>query len=149
MQAQAPKREAEVVVQPAPCMPRARGEVILVVEDDPDLLVLTASKLQSLGYQTLTAEDGRACARLLENAEHLDLLLTDVVLPLGISGVQLARAARQRYANLKVLFMSGYAENAIAHDGGLEDGDLLLAKPFRKADLARMVRAAIDGSQRD
>jgi len=138
--------EAEVAKRPTiGADPRGKGEQILVVEDDPDVQGLAVVLLTNLGYKVLRAEDGVSALRTLEEADHVDLLLTDVVLPRGMSGVQLAQEAQRRVPALKVLYMSGYMENAIVHHGVLDEGIQLIAKPFRKIELARKVRQILDG----
>jgi signal transduction histidine kinase/CheY-like chemotaxis protein/HAMP domain-containing protein len=122
------------------------SETILVVEDDALVCNFVVTQLHSLGYKTLTAADGNAALRLLDSSAAFDLLLTDVIMPGGINGKQLADTVVARRPTVKVLYTSGYAENAIVHHGRLDAGVLLLAKPYRKSDLARMVRAALDAS---
>jgi PAS domain S-box-containing protein len=126
-------------------VPVAKGlEVVLVVEDDRDLRSLTLRVLKGLGYHTIEAEDGPAACRILENTGRIDLLLTDVVLPNGMQGPELARQARLRRPALKVIYMSGYPRDAVFRDGLLDNRMLLLTKPFPKLDLARMVRESLD-----
>jgi signal transduction histidine kinase len=120
------------------------GEVVLVVEDDPLVLRLAVQLLTGLGYRTLEAHDGPEAIATLERAGRIDLLFTDVVLPKGINGTALAREARRRKPDLKVLYMSGYTANAIIHHGALDKGVHLLTKPFRKVELARKVRQVLD-----
>jgi len=90
----------------------------------------------------LEAPCGADALGLIENDDSIDLLFTDVVMPGGMSGRQLADAARQRRPGLRVLYTSGYTENAIVHHGRLDPGVMLLPKPYRRADLARAVRTA-------
>ena len=104
-------------------------------------------QLQQLGYRTRLAGNGREALAALDDGAEIDLLLTDVILPGTLTGKQVADAAQRRRPDLKVLFMSGYTENAIMHHGRLDPGVLLLSKPFRATDLARMVRRAIAGNQ--
>ena len=118
---------------------------ILVVEDDPLVRHYVAAQLASLGYTALTATDSDEALARIDDGERFDLLLTDVIMPGGRNGRQLADEAARRRPSLKVLFTSGYSEDAIAHQGRLDPGVLLLAKPYRKADLARMVRRALAG----
>jgi signal transduction histidine kinase len=126
-------------------LPAARpGEVVLVVEDDPMVLRLAVQLLTRFGYQTLEAQDGPEAIAMLERDGRVDLLFTDVVLPKGMSGMVLAREARRRRPELKVLYMSGYTGNAIVHHGVLDKGVHLLTKPFRKIELARKVRQVLD-----
>jgi CheY-like chemotaxis protein len=123
------------------------NETVLVVEDDPMVRDFVVQQLQQLGYRTRLAGNGREALAALEDGAGIDLLLTDVILPGTLTGKQVADAAQRRRPDLKVLFMSGYTENAIVHHGRLDPGVLLLSKPFRASDLARMVRRAIAGNQ--
>lgn len=121
------------------------NQTILVVEDDPEVRDIAVSMLNELGYQVLQTEEGSLAMQMIAETPQLDLLLTDVVLPRGMSGRALAENARITNPALKVLFMSGYARNAFAADGRPDPGDELLEKPFHKADLSKMVRRALDG----
>jgi CheY-like chemotaxis protein len=125
--------------------PVARGETVLVVEDDPDVRVLAVALLGSLGYQIMEAATGAAALKELGSTTRVNLLLTDVVLPGGMNGRELAKEAERRAPGIPVLYMSGYTENAIVHHGRLDAGTEVLQKPFRRADLARAVRAVLDG----
>jgi PAS domain S-box-containing protein len=122
------------------------SESVLVVEDDPMVRDFVMQQLQQLGYRTRLAGNGREALAALDDGAEIDLLLTDVILPGGLTGKQVADAAQRRRPDLKVLFMSGYTENAIVHHGRLDPDVLLLSKPFRASDLARMVRRAIAGN---
>ena len=122
----------------------AGDETILVVEDDPMVRKLTVRILTALGYRALEAEDGPAALQWLNAADAIDLLLTDVVLPKGMSGPDLVRIALQRRPALKYLFMSGYARDAAIHNDLVGSGVRLLNKPFPKAELALKVREALD-----
>jgi signal transduction histidine kinase len=130
--------------------PRVLGgsanETILVVEDETDVRRLAVETLAELGYRVFEAEDGHAALRLLERVPDVRLLFTDVGLPGGLNGRQLADQARQRQPSLKVLFTTGYARNAIVHHGRLDPGVELISKPFQIADLAVKVRELLDGS---
>ncbi|SLN11858.1 Blue-light-activated protein [Oceanibacterium hippocampi] len=130
-------------IGPASDEPATHGELILLVEDDPDLLALAATQLDSLGYRVLKAGDGPTALGILEREPHIDLLLTDVVLPGQLRGPAIAAAARESHPKMAVLYMSGYTEDAIVHHGRLDEGIILLQKPFRKIDLARKVREAL------
>lgn len=121
-----------------------RGEVVLVVEDDPDLRAMTAKMLQSLGYDTLEASTAAEALEFKEQDIELKLLLTDLVLPGGMSGRDLANKIVEKDPKLPILFMSGYTENTVIHHGRLDEGVRMLEKPFRIADLSRAVRKAID-----
>ncbi len=124
---------------------RGRGETILLVEDDPDLRTLAFALLRSLDYEVLDAENGQKALELLRQHRHaVRLLLTDVILPGGMNGAEVAEAARRELPGLGVVFMSGYTENAILHSGRLPRDIRLLQKPFRREDLATTIRAALD-----
>ncbi len=134
--------------------PRARGETVLVLEDAFDVCELAIAMLEDLGYSVLAACDAEAAAKTMaersgaerSGAERsgIDLLLTDVALPGGKSGPDFAEEAKRRCPGLKVLFMSGYPAEALAHQGTLGEDIPLLSKPFRKADLAHRVREELD-----
>ena len=123
---------------------RARGETVLVVEDDSDVRHLTVSLLEVLGYRVLEAADGTAALAILERSPQPDLLLSDVILAGALSGPEMARDATQLYPTLKVLFMSGYAESAVHHNGLTGGHSELLNKPFHRQDLAQKVRSVLD-----
>jgi CheY-like chemotaxis protein len=101
-------------------------------------------QLASLGYKTIEATNGAEALRAVDRSGAIDLLFTDVVIPGGINGRELADAIGRKKPDIKVLFTSGYTQNAIVHHGRLDAGVLLLGKPYRKTDLARMVRVALD-----
>jgi CheY-like chemotaxis protein len=128
--------------------PMARGtEQILVVEDEPQVRSAVAAQLRSLGYAVAEAPDGSAGVVAFQAAtQPFALLLTDIVMPGPLNGKALADEVTRRWPGTKVVYMSGYAENAIVHEGQLAEGVLLLSKPFRKADLAQIVRRALDGA---
>ncbi len=120
-------------------------ETILLVEDNPALRETIRRRLEALGYTVLAAGDGEeALALAADRIESIDLLLTDIVMP-KLGGGALAHRLRARRAEIRVLFMSGYTDGAIAQRGELEAGVLLLEKPFSGAKLVRAVRAALDG----
>jgi len=118
-------------------------ETILVVEDDDLVRTFVVGQIQSLGYRTLAAVNADAALVIINSAQTIDLLLTDMIMPGSMNGRQLSDAARRRRPSLRVLFTSGYTENTVIHYGRLDAGVLLLAKPYRKSDLARMIRAAL------
>ena len=124
--------------------PRARGETILVVEDETDVRALAVALLKDLGYEVLDAANGESALAILEQGPSIDLLFTDVVLPGGMSGPLLAEQVKERRPETSVLFMSGYTDNAIVHQGRLDEGVELLNKPFPKAVLALKVRSVLD-----
>ncbi len=117
-------------------------ETILIVEDDVLVRNYVVVQVESLGYRTLAAGNATEALAMIDGGQKLDLLFTDVIMP-GMNGRQLAEAALKRRPSLAVLFTSGYTENAIIHHGRLDPGVLLLAKPYRKSDLAVMIRKAL------
>jgi CheY-like chemotaxis protein len=121
-------------------------ETILIVEDDALVRTYVTAQVKSLGYRTFSATNGAEALALIDGDAPVDLLFTDVVMPGGMNGRQLADEARKRRPELKVLFTSGYTENAIVHHGRLDPGVLLLAKPYRKPQLAEMIRVALDAA---
>jgi PAS domain S-box-containing protein len=120
-------------------------ETILVVEDDRLVREYVLTQLHSLGYVTMAAANAAEALALVGRNEKFDLLFTDVIMPGAMNGRQLADAILNARPDLKVLFTSGYTENAIIHHGRLDQGVLLLAKPYRKSDLAKMIRKALEG----
>ena len=120
------------------------NETILVVEDDDLVRTFVVGQIQSLGYVTLAAVNADAALVVINSAQTIDLLFTDMIMPGSMNGRQLADQALRRRPSLKVLFTSGYTENTVIHYGRLDAGVLLLAKPYRRADLARMIRSALD-----
>jgi PAS domain S-box-containing protein len=120
-------------------------ESILVVEDDNALRAYTTESLRELGYFVMEAASGAAALESL--AKHpVDLLFTDVVMPGGINGRQLADEAQRRWPGLKVLFTTGYTRNAIVHHGRLDSGIHLVGKPFSFQDLAARIRSRLDAA---
>ena len=119
-------------------------EVILVCEDDEDVRTYSADVLRELGYSVLEAADGPAALAVLAANSDVDLLFTDVVLPGGMTGAVLAKEAAKLKRDIKTLFTTGYARNAIVHHGRLDPGVELLTKPFSYAELATRVRDILD-----
>jgi PAS domain S-box-containing protein len=135
--------EPEPVPIEGPSMP-VGSETILVVEDDELVRMHVVTQLESLGYRTLAAPSGAAALALVDEGARFDVLFTDVIMPGGMSGRQLADELLRRWPSLKVLYTSGYAENAVVHHGRLDAGVALLNKPYRKAELAQKVREVLD-----
>ncbi len=123
-------------------------ETILVVEDDKLVREYVLTQLRSLGYVTLDAANGAEALAIIAAGNHFDLLFTDVIMPGAMNGRQLATEVQKSKPELKVLFTSGYTENAIIHHGRLDTGVLLLAKPYRKSDMAGMIRKALADQSR-
>jgi len=125
----------------------AQEETILVLEDDDDVRSYSVDTLRELGYRVIEAHDGPSALRLLERQPRVDLLFTDVVLPGGLTGAQVAAQAKVVRPALKVLFTTGYARNAIIHHGRLDKGVQLIVKPFSFNELAAKVRDVLDASK--
>jgi signal transduction histidine kinase len=124
------------------------GEPILVVEDDADVRAYTTEMLRELGYRVLEAGDGPAALRILEGESGIRLLFTDIGLPGGMNGRQLAEEALRRSPRLQVLFTTGYARDAMVRDGQLDPNIELLSKPFTYSRLAAKVRAVLQNPVR-
>jgi signal transduction histidine kinase len=137
-------RHAEDDEAAAEAPPGGSGELILVVEDDEAVRAYSTEALRELGYRVLTAPNGPAGLEVLARHPGIRLLFTDVGLPGGMSGRQLADNARRLRPELLVLFTTGYARNAIVHGGILDPGTHLLPKPFTHAALAEKIRALLD-----
>ncbi len=126
--------------------PRAEaGETVLVVDDEPTVRMLVAEVLTDLGYTAIEAADGAAGLKVINSDLRIDLLITDVGLPGGLNGRQVADAARVARPDLKVLFITGYAENAVLSHGHLDPGMHVLTKPFGMDILATRIRDLIEG----
>ncbi|OSI78665.1 PAS domain S-box protein [Bradyrhizobium canariense] len=133
-------------VESNPSPEAAQEETVLVLEDDDEVRAYSVETLRELGYRVIEAHDGPSALRLLERQPRVDLLFTDVVLPGGLTGAQVAAQAKTVRPTLKVLFTTGYARNAIIHHGRLDKGVQLLVKPFSFSDLAAKVRDVLDGA---
>ena len=142
------KREEVLVVSPEAVAMRGGTETILVAEDDPDVQATVVELLTELGYTVLRANDATSALSVIESGVAIDLLFTDVVMPGALKSPELARLARARLPELSVLFTSGYTENAIVHDGRLDVGVELLSKPYTREQLARKVRAVLEGKRK-
>jgi signal transduction histidine kinase len=118
-------------------------EAILIVEDDLLVRDYVVAQIEHLGYRTLSASNAMEALSIIDGPEHIDLLFTDVMMPGGMNGRQLATEAQKRRPGLKVLYTSGYTENAIVHHGRLDAGVMLLPKPYLSSDLARGIRTAL------
>ena len=127
--------------------PRAKpGETVLVVDDEELLRNLVIEVLDDLGYASFQAADGASALEILKSNSRIDLLITDVGLPGGMNGRQLADAARLSRGDLRVLFITGYAENAVINHGHLEPGMQIMTKPFPMDALGTKIRVMIEGS---
>jgi len=124
--------------------PPAAGELILVVDDNAEVRDMVMAQLAELGYHTLEAADGASAVDLLKATPGVDLLFTDIVMPGGMSGVQLGEAARQIRPKICILYTSGFTEVSVRNGTAKAIGeDQLLSKPYRKSELARKVREAL------
>jgi CheY-like chemotaxis protein len=123
-------------------------ERILLVEDDDLVRDHVAAQLEGLGYSVVGARNGPEAMEQLRQVDNFDLLFTDIVMPGGMNGRQLADAARKLKPSLPVLFTSGYTENAIVHHGRLDPGVHLLNKPYRRQELAAKVRQVLAAAER-
>jgi CheY-like chemotaxis protein len=130
----------ELVLSPAP----SGREKVLVVEDEPQVLTFVSAQLESLGYDVTAVSSGPQALRELEVCRNFDLLFTDVVLPHGMSGVELARHVQAMGLGTRVLLTSGYAEEVFAQHGNPPADVLLLRKPYRRKELAEMLRSALE-----
>ncbi len=121
-------------------------ETILLVEDEELVRSHVGAQLARLGYTVIAVPDGPSALAELNENKHIDLLFTDVVMPGGMNGRQVAEEVKRLRPGIKVLFTSGYTENVVVHHGRLDPGVQLLNKPYRMADMARKIRAVLDGS---
>ncbi len=134
----------ETTPMPASVPRGVNTETILVVEDEPDVRVFARDTLRGLGYAVREAGDGKAALEIIEREPQVRLLLTDIGLPGGLDGRELADEVRRRRPDLKVVFTTGYARDATMRDVRPGTGVELLSKPFNAAELARMIRTALD-----
>jgi CheY-like chemotaxis protein len=121
------------------------GETVLVIDDEEPIRMLITDVLEEAGYRVLRAADGPTGLKVLDSDTRIELLITDVGLPGGFNGRQVADAARAKRPDLKVLFITGYAENAVVGNGHLEPGMQVITKPFAIAALGARVREIIEG----
>ncbi|MBO1075047.1 hybrid sensor histidine kinase/response regulator [Roseomonas marmotae] len=128
-------------------VPRAEAnETVAIIDDEPTVRMLVMEVLEELGYSAIEAPDGASGLKMLQSDQRIDLLITDVGLPGGMNGRQLADAARQMRPGLKVLFITGYAENVVASQGQMEPGMQVLTKPFAMQTLANRIKSMITAS---
>jgi signal transduction histidine kinase/CheY-like chemotaxis protein len=136
--------EADAEPELHPEIERSHGETVLVIDDEEPIRMLISDVLEEAGYRVLEAEDGPSGLKVLKSDTRIDLLITDVGLPGGFNGRQVADAARETRPGLKVLFVTGYAENAVFGNGHLDVGMQIIAKPFPLATLSLRVREIIE-----
>jgi CheY-like chemotaxis protein len=139
------RRVVEEFTAPRAARP-AGNEVILAVEDNPDIRATVVRQLRDLGYRVHEADSADAALQILDAAEPVDLLFTDMVMPGELNGKELANKARAMRNDLKVLFTSGFPGTANSQNAQLEPGDTFLSKPYHKQDLARAVEQALSSS---
>ena len=125
-------------------VPRGQGESVLVVEDDPDVLKLAEMMLGNLGYKVVCADTVKSARKYINGQTKIDVVLSDVVLPGGESGPELAEELRNNHPDMKIILMSGYPTEAAKQNGFLGSDNVLLNKPFRLAQLARAVKNALE-----
>ncbi|MET0368278.1 MAG: PAS domain-containing protein [Methylobacterium sp.] len=135
--------EAEVARRLAEVELAGQGETVLIVDDEPSVRMLVTEVLEDLGYTAIEAADSVAGLKVLQSDVRIDLLVTDVGLPGGMNGRQMADAGRERRPDLKVLFITGYAENAVLGNGYLRPGMQVLTKPFVLETLATRIKDLI------
>jgi nitrogen-specific signal transduction histidine kinase/ActR/RegA family two-component response regulator len=135
-----PKESDDHIGEAAP----ADDKVVLVVDDNAAVRQVIVKQLSSLGYRTVEAGDGREALATIKRGEPFDLLFTDIVMPGGINGIELAARARECRAGLKVLFTSGFPAEIAKRGMSLAAGERLLSKPYRKQDLAREIRKVLN-----
>jgi signal transduction histidine kinase/ActR/RegA family two-component response regulator len=140
-----PRSSGDIPEVEAPAIVDARGgnESILVVEDDPLVRNYVSAQLAQLGYNTMITANGPEALAAVDNGFVCDVLFTDVIMSGGLNGRQVADAILAKLPSVRVLFTSGYTEDAIFHHGRLDPGVTLLPKPYRKSDLARMIRQVL------
>lgn len=127
-------------------IPRGRGEKVLVIEDDAEVRVLAVQILQNLGYKVVDVPDAASARKALAEQEAIDIVLSDVVLPGEMSGLEFADEARAAQPGLRVIFMSGYAAEAAVQNGSLAPDNVLLNKPFERRQLATVLREQLDAN---
>lgn len=127
--------------------PTESGETVLVVDDEPSVRMLITDVLEDLGYTVVEAADSAAGLKVLRSNVRIDLLISDVGLPGGMNGRQMAEAGRQTRPGLQVLFITGYAENSIIGNGHLEPGMQVMTKPFAVDSLASRVREMVGANE--
>ncbi|WP_197075578.1 PAS domain S-box protein [Sphingomonas sp. Ag1] len=136
--------EVEVAAGEGRQAPDGDGETVLLVEDDPSVRMIVLEVLEELGYVSIEASDGRAAIPILQSDRKIDLLISDVGLP-GLNGRQIAEIAREHRPELRVLFITGYAQNAAVRGGFLDRGMEMMTKPFAVDALATKIRQMLQG----
>ncbi|MET1027616.1 MAG: PAS domain-containing protein, partial [Dongiaceae bacterium] len=135
---------ATAIKAAAEAAPALGKETVLIVEDNEDLRIVAVKQLTDLGYSTLEASSAKAALKMLADRPGIDVLFTDIVMPGGMTGTELAREARRLYPHLRILLTSGYTVRAMANGFHDIEGLVLLNKPFRKSELAQKLRSILD-----
>jgi nitrogen-specific signal transduction histidine kinase/CheY-like chemotaxis protein len=135
----------DAVNEAATAVDRGDGETVLVIDDEPAIRMVISEVLLEIGYEAIEAHDGPSGLKILQSDARVDLLITDVGLPGGMNGRQVADAARVSRPDLKVLFITGFAENAAIGNGHLDAGMEVIAKPFELAALGNKIRELLEG----
>jgi CheY-like chemotaxis protein len=119
---------------------RSQADTVLIVEDEPDLLRAAAELFRALGFEVFSAGDGKDAIHILECNKNIGVVFTDVIMPNGMSGIELARQTRSRWPDIKVILTSGFPIPALKADHGNIDEFMFVSKPYRLADIARALR---------
>jgi CheY-like chemotaxis protein len=127
-----------------PSIARGAGETVLIVEDNPAMRRIVLRQLRELGYRVLESDRPAAALEMLKH-EPVDLLFTDIVMPGGLDGIELARLVRERWPALKIVMTSGFPQARVDGDGGFLGGLQLLSKPYTKDELAAVLHSALVG----
>jgi CheY-like chemotaxis protein len=138
------KRDDGGATGAVPAVDAGKGETVLVVEDDERVRRLTVLRLRELGYRVLEAGDGPSALAVLAETAGIDIVLSDVVMPGGLSGFDLARQVRQHYPRTRIVLTSGYSAELLNRVDPTEPGLNVLRKPYRQAELARTLRVVLD-----
>ncbi len=136
-------KEAQSPLVTSDTLKAAAGETVLSVDDEPTVRMLVNEVLEEMGYTAIEASTGAEGLKVLQSDARIDLLISDIGLPGGMTGRQMADAGRLTKPDLKVLFITGYAENAVFGNGILEPGTHVLTKPFALDHLANRIKAII------
>ena len=141
--------EETIAARPPRNIPSGEGERVLIVEDDADVRALAVDLLLGLGYEPVEADTAQAALEAIERTASINLLLSDVVLPGAMNGPDLAAEIRRRSPATKIVYMTGYAEQAFNNRGASDEPAHIIQKPFSKMDLARAIRSVMeDGGTR-
>jgi len=139
-----PAAEEAQTAESRPNQPQQRGQTVLVVDDEPAVRMLITETLSDLGFAAIEASDARSALKVLNGDMRIHLVITDVGLPGGMNGREMVEAARSKRPDLKVLFITGYAENAALNSGHLQPGMHVLSKPFALEKLASRIRSLLE-----